>query len=119
MVTGDEPSPPGGFAAKLTSAKNTPTEQRAKAPKTQGLKIPDLEVGFLFMMCDLFLFMGGNHSLAVSLAERRSVSSWRDAEQTLARADALTKRQQQSRLLRFSRKRVRNGGVKSKFLNRC
>jgi hypothetical protein len=49
MVTGDEASPPGGFAAKLTSAKNTPTEQRAKASKTLGLKIPDLEEGFFFI----------------------------------------------------------------------
>jgi hypothetical protein len=33
--------PLGGFAAKLSIASRTPTEQRAKASKTRGLKIPD------------------------------------------------------------------------------
>ena len=42
--------PPGGFAAKLSIASRTPTEPRAKAAKMRGLKMPDSEVDFLFMM---------------------------------------------------------------------
>ena len=31
----------GGFAAKLSSARNAPAEKKAKASKACGLKIPD------------------------------------------------------------------------------
>jgi hypothetical protein len=34
----------GGLAAKLSSASNTPTEQRVKANKTRGLKMPECEL---------------------------------------------------------------------------
>src|SRR2546422_16743 len=42
--------PLGGLAAKLSIARRTPTEQRAKASRTRGLKMPDLEAGFFRMM---------------------------------------------------------------------
>jgi hypothetical protein len=36
----------GGFAAKLSIARRTPSEQRAKASRTRGLKIPACEAEF-------------------------------------------------------------------------
>jgi hypothetical protein len=72
----------GGLAAKLSSARDTPTEQRAKPTKTRGLKMPDLEVRFFFMRCYLFLFMRANDSLAVSLAERGSGVALGETRQT-------------------------------------
>jgi len=36
-------------AAKLSIASKAPTEQRVKARKMRGLKIPDSGVGFFFM----------------------------------------------------------------------
>ena len=38
-----------GIPVKLDIARKTPAEQRAKASKTRGLKMPDSEVGFFFM----------------------------------------------------------------------
>ena len=44
--------PLGGFAAKLSIASRTPTEHRAKASKTRGLKNPDgdAEISFIAFM---------------------------------------------------------------------
>ena len=42
-------APLEGIPAKLYIARKTPTEQRAKASNTRGLKRPDLEVGFFFI----------------------------------------------------------------------
>jgi hypothetical protein len=41
--------PPGGFAAKLSIASKTPTEHRARASKTRGIKNPDkgAEISFI------------------------------------------------------------------------
>jgi hypothetical protein len=41
--------PLGGFAAKLSIASKTPTEHRAKASKTRGIKNPDAgaEISFI------------------------------------------------------------------------
>src|SRR2546422_2181249 len=44
-----------GFPAKLNIARRTPTEPRANANKLRGLKRPDLEVGFFFMMISLLV----------------------------------------------------------------
>src|SRR5450755_915111 len=42
-------TPLGAFSAKLSTARNAPTEQRVKASKTRELKMPDWEVGFFRM----------------------------------------------------------------------
>jgi hypothetical protein len=42
-------APLEGIPARLYIARRTPTEERAKASKTRGLKRPDLEVGFFFI----------------------------------------------------------------------
>ena len=41
-----------GVAAKLTIAKQTPTEQSAKASKARGLKTPDWGTGLFFIVTD-------------------------------------------------------------------
>ena len=60
-----EPSGPTGcpgIPVKLDIARKTPAEQRAKASKRRGLKRPDLEVGFFFMMI-LFVRLDGMQGL--------------------------------------------------------
>jgi hypothetical protein len=49
MVEGTVTLLVGGIAAKLSKASQAPTEQRLKANKTRGLKMPDLEAGFFCM----------------------------------------------------------------------
>jgi hypothetical protein len=46
--------PLGGFAAKLSIASRTPTEHRAKASKTRGIKNPDggAETSFIAYFTD-------------------------------------------------------------------
>jgi hypothetical protein len=45
----------GSVAARLNMARRTPAEQRAKASKTRGLKIPASEVEFFCMRTFAFL----------------------------------------------------------------
>ena len=39
----------GGFAARLSMPRSAPVEQRTKVSRTRGLKMPDLDVEFLFI----------------------------------------------------------------------
>jgi hypothetical protein len=42
--------PEGGAAAKLSIASKPPMQERAKAKKKRGLRRPDSEEAFLFIM---------------------------------------------------------------------
>ena len=48
--------PLDGVDAKLNIASKAPTEQRIKAKKMRGLKMPDLDVDFFFMDDEAELF---------------------------------------------------------------
>jgi hypothetical protein len=56
----------GGVAARLNIARSEPTEQRVKASKTRGLKMPDREAAFFCIGCVFLVF--GLALLAVGIA---------------------------------------------------
>jgi hypothetical protein len=58
---------------KLNAPRSTPIKQRLRANKTCGLKIPDLEEEFFFMLQFLLLFP--ERRLSESLLYRRILSS--------------------------------------------
>jgi hypothetical protein len=62
--------------AKLSMARETPTEQSTKASKTRPMKIPDSEGKFLFITNFLLLLQIETHSINGRIRDAISVESF-------------------------------------------